>query len=125
MCNINIVLVKVKEHSDDVLNQHANELARNGLTSPSFIIFPNDIQFNTKALTMFKNCSANSVLETDTREFIWNIQQANFFEQLISLKRLTFALSLHDSTIINWDCTLYSLQHDIMTSEYHITFAQN
>jgi ribonuclease HI len=49
MHNITFILIKVKGHSDDALNQHADELARQGLTSPAFIISPGDIRFNTRA----------------------------------------------------------------------------
>src|SRR3954453_2910311 len=85
--NIKVILVKVKGHSDDALNQHADELARKELTSPSFTISPNDINFNTKALPIFGSRSKLSILETDTRRFIQDIQQATTFKQLISLKR--------------------------------------
>src|SRR3954453_9722605 len=84
--NITVILVKVKGHSDDALNQHADELARQELTSPSFVISPNDIEFNTQALPIFGNRSKYSVLETDTRRFVQNLQQATSFEQLILLK---------------------------------------
>ncbi|HVI21653.1 MAG TPA: RNase H family protein, partial [Bacillus sp. (in: firmicutes)] len=123
--NITVILVKVKGHSDDVLNQHADELARQGLTSPSFVISPNDIKFNTQALPIFGDCSKYSVLETDTRRFIQDLQQATSFEQLISLKRYEAIIPLHDRSMINWDCTFFGMQYDMMTSLHHTSFAQN
>ena len=111
--NITLTLRKVKGHSDDTLNQHADKLAQQGLTSPVFVILPEDIHFNTTTLTAFRNRFTMSVLEMDTREFVQNLQQAIFFEQLISLKRYASLLPLHDSKVINWDCTLFCLQHDL------------
>ena len=94
--NITLTLIKVKGHSGDTLNQHADELAQQGLISPAFIISPKDIRFNTVALTAFRNCSTILILEVDTRSFVRDLQQAIFFEQLISLKCYTSLIPLYD-----------------------------
>src|SRR4051812_15664001 len=65
--NITLFLYKVKGHSDNTFNQHVDELARQGLTSPTFVISPEDIHFTTIALTAFRNCSAMTVLKVDPR----------------------------------------------------------
>jgi len=123
--NIILTLVKVKGHSDDALNQHADELARQGLTSPAFVVSPNDIRFNTRALAAFRNRSSTTILEVDARGFIQNTQQAILFDQILSLKRFTSILPLHDSVSINWDCTLFCLQYDMLTPSQQTSFAQN
>jgi hypothetical protein len=122
---ITLILIKVKGHSDDALNQHADELARQGLITPAFIMSPNDIQFNTKALATFKNRTETTIMEVDARGFIRNMQQAMFFEQILTLKRFTHILPLHDSKHINWECTLFCLQYDMLTPSQQTSFAQN
>src|SRR3954447_3783608 len=52
--NITLVPIKVKGHSDNTFNQHADELARQGLVSPAFVISPDDIHFSDVALTSFR-----------------------------------------------------------------------
>src|SRR4051795_6246784 len=101
--NITLVLIKVKRHSDNTFNQHADELARQGLVSSAFVISPEDIHFSDLALTSFRKSSTKtkSILEVDTRGFVHNLQQAILFEQLISLKRFTSLLPLHNSRDIN------------------------
>src|SRR5256885_4224177 len=48
-----------------------------------------------------------------------------FFKQFISLKRYTSLLLLHDYKLINWNCTLFCLQHDMLTLSQQTFFAQN
>src|SRR5436305_12053402 len=71
--NITLTLIKVKGHSGDTLNQHADELAQQGLISPVFVMSPEDICFNTVALTAFRNCFTMLILEVDTRDFVRNL----------------------------------------------------
>src|SRR4051794_15008896 len=125
--NITLVPIKVKGHSDNTFNQHADELARQGLVSLAFVISPDDIRFSDVALTSFRERSTmtRSILEVDTRGFIHNLQQAILFEQFISLKRFTSLLPLHDSKNINWDCTLFCLQHDVLLLPQQTSFIQN
>src|SRR3954451_24942238 len=52
-------------------------------------------------------------------------KQATSFEQLISLKRYEAIIPLHDRSKINWDCTFFVMQYDMMTSLHHTSFAQN
>src|SRR4051812_20111297 len=73
--NITLILVKVKGHSNNTFNQHADELAKQRFFSPAFVILPNDVQFTTLALSTFLHHSTKtkSVLEIDTRSFVRNI----------------------------------------------------
>ena len=71
--NITLTLIKVKGHSGNTLNQHADELAQQGLISPAFIMSPEDICFNTVALIAFRNCFTMLILEVDTRDFVRNL----------------------------------------------------
>src|SRR4051812_28634851 len=125
--NITLALVKVKGHSDNTFNQHADELAKQGLIMPAFVISPDDIHFDNLALTSFHNgpTKTKSILEVDTRGFVHNLQQSTLFEQLISLKRFNPILPLHDSREINWNSTFFCLQYDMSLSSQQTSFAQN
>jgi hypothetical protein len=73
-----ISVQKVKSHSTNIINEWVL-----GLTSPSFIITPNDIHHHLQCFSNFSN--NNITIERDFRKFVSELQQAQFFEQFISL----------------------------------------
>src|SRR5436190_12424779 len=67
---LNITLLKVKGHSDDIYNNHADKLARRGLSSPVICISPNDIHHNSLALMCFNN-NTSTIKHDPRRAMMW------------------------------------------------------
>src|SRR5256886_14523864 len=106
-------------------NNHADELARRGLSSPTICISPNNIYHNSLALMCFNNSTSSIKTEHNPRKLINVIQQATLFEQFLTLAQFSPILPIHDLSGINWDCTWFCLGNDVETPSCHTSFAHN
>src|SRR4051794_18654395 len=119
-----ITVQKVKGHSTNIINERADFLAKKGLVSPSFIITPNDIHQHLQCFPTFSN--SKITIERDPRKFVSELQQAQFFEQFISLSRFNNNLIFqHNANLLNWECTWFCLHHDLQTVKYDTSFQAN
>ena len=120
---LHITVLKVKGHSTNVINERADFLAKKGLTSPSFIISPNDIRHHIQGFPTFSN--RQIIVERDPRKFVFELQQAQFFEQFISLSRFKHIVPHHEAELLDWECTWFCLHYDLSTSKSDTSFKAN
>ena len=126
--HLKITLLKVKGHSNDAYNKHADELAKNALTSPSFTLRPNDLWHNTVALPRFRISSDSAqtldiTLEHNPRFFVKDIHQAANFSRFLALNRFSSLQPL--LPLIDWDYTWFCLNFDPFSPRHHTSFEMN
>src|SRR3954452_10868599 len=120
---LHISVQKVKGHSMNVINERADLLAKKDLVSPSFIITPQDICHHLQCFPTFsKN---NIAIERDPRKFVSELQQAQFFEQFISLSRFNIIAPQHEAKLLDWECTWFCLHYDLSIEKHNTSFQAN